>query len=104
MSRLDLVHERVHFAFVFVNPPDHFGASLDHLPQNIFLMDDLGVLADVKRRDAFVRQRGKVGKTTDTIELLLVLQLLLQRDIRFIGCLHSYISMIAWKMPWCRKS
>ncbi len=77
---LHLIHQRIHFAFVIIDPADHLGAGLDHPPQQVFLLHDVQVVAQVGRGWHRVRQAGKVGNAADCFEQLLVLEPLLQRD------------------------
>ena len=76
----DFVDQAVDFAFVFVNAADHAGAGLDHLPQDMFFADDFDVVIEVRGGRNGVGQGGEVGNAADRFELVLQLQVFLERD------------------------
>src|ERR1051326_5095810 len=70
----------IHLTFGLVNSADHVSADADHFPQEEFVLNDVQVVIEVSRRRHNVRQTGEIGNTTDLLEQLSVLEVLLQRD------------------------
>ena len=77
---LDLVHQRIDLALVIIDAADHLGADADHLPQQIFLLHDVEVIAEVGGGGDGVRERREVGNAADLFEELLILEPLLEGD------------------------
>jgi len=77
---LHFIHQRIHFAFIIVNPADDVGAGMDHLPEQIFLLNDVEVIAEICRRRNRVGERSEIGESANLLEQLFVLEMLLEGD------------------------
>ena len=59
---------------------DDVGAGVDHFPEQVFLLHDLEIVAQVGRGGHRVRQGCEVGDAADLFEQLAVLEALLEGD------------------------
>ena len=77
---LDFVHQHVHLALELVHAPNDVGAGVDHFPQEKLFLNDVQVVAQVRRARHRIRQRCEIRDAADLFEQLLVLEPLLDGD------------------------
>ncbi len=77
---LGLVEHAVHVGPGAVGAVQDLRGRPDEVPQNGLLLDDPGVMADVGRRGDVVDELREVHGAADGVELLLVPQVIAQRD------------------------
>jgi len=63
---------------VVVNAADDAGAGLNHLPEDVFLPNDIDIVFEVGGGRDGIREGGEVGDAADGFELVFILQFLLK--------------------------
>ncbi len=77
---LHLVHQRIHLAFIIINPPDDVRAGGNHFPQQEFFLHDVEIVGEIRRARHGILKLRQISNAADLFQKLFIFEALLNGD------------------------